>query len=49
MIYLLWLIPLVGAYAFTAWMETVLDSRIDFLADKLLAYAKEKGQCVQTT
>ena len=49
MTYLFWLLPLVGAYAFTAWMESVLDWRIDFLADKLLDYAMEIGQCEQTT
>ena len=49
MTYLFWLLPIAGAYAFTAWMEDVLDWRIHFLTDRLLDYAKEKGQCEQTT
>ncbi len=49
MIYMLWLLPLVGAYVYTAWLEDVLDWRIHFLAEKLIDFAKEKGQCEQTT
>lgn len=48
MIYGLWLLPLVGIYALTAWIKSVIDWRISFLNDALLKYVLKKEEICES-